>query len=184
MIKGVKVYLTAVERKSLSQLMSWRNSPSLRRYFREYRDISTDMQELWYNTRVLGNDKQVDFEIHDNDTGKLIGHCGLYYISWTNRTAELTVYIGDQTYRCGGYGKDALTLLMDYAFYTLNLNKVWCEVFSNNAAVHVYRKLGFIDEGKLRQHHYEDGEYLDCYMLGLLRSDWESHRNVQNTRPV
>ena len=156
--------------------MEWRNNPRLRKYFREYREISDAMQEAWYNGRVLNNDKQVDFEIHDQKTGKLIGHCGLCYISWVNRTAELAIYIGDDEYRGGGYGKDALRLLMDYAFKTINLNRVWCEVFSNNAAIEVYRKIGFVDEGKMRQHHFEDGEYIDSYILGLLKDDWTKEK--------
>lgn len=180
MIQGEKIYLTAVEKSSLEQLRTWRNKPELRKYFREYREISSDMQESWYKNRVLENDKQIDFEIRDISTNNLIGHCGLYYISWVNRTAELTIYIGDAKYRNGGYGKDALTLLMNYAFDTVNLNRVWCEVFSNNEAIHVYRKLGFIDEGKLREHHYEDGKYIDCYMLGLLKSDWVCKQSSAN----
>jgi len=176
MIKGEKVYLTAIERRTIEQLRLWRNNTELRKYFREYREISSTMQEAWYKDRVLGNDKQIDFEIHDINTNNLIGHCGLYYINWINRTAELTIYIGDMTYRKGGYGKDALKLLMDYAFYKVNLNRVWCEVFSNNEAIHVYRKIGFIDEGKLREHHYEDGQYIDCYLLGLLKSDWIANK--------
>lgn len=178
MIKGNKVYFTAINRGSLKQLMEWRNSPELRKYFREYREISDAMQEAWYNTRVLNNDKQIDFEIHDIESGKLIGHCALCYISWINRTAELAIYIGDHNFRNGGYGKDTLKLLMDYAFKTANLNRVWCEVFSNNEAINVYRKIGFKDEGKLRQHHYENGEYIDCYMLGLLKDEWVKEQNV------
>lgn len=172
MITGNKVCLTSLNRSSLPQLREWRNQPELRKYFREYREISDAMQENWYNTRVLNNPCQVDFEIHDKESNKLIGHCSLNYISWTNRTAELGIYIGDPTYRRGGYGSDALKLLMDYAFKTINLNRVWCEVFANNEAIDVYRKIGFVDEGKLRQHHYEDGQYLDCFMLGLLRDEW------------
>lgn len=178
MITGNKAYLTSLNKSSLSQLREWRNQPELRKYFREYREISDVMQENWYNTRVLNNNCQVDFEIHDKITNKLIGHCSLNYISWTNRTAELGIYIGDPDFRRGGYGFDALKLLMDYAFKTLNLNRVWCEVFANNGAINVYRKAGFVDEGLLRQHHYEDGEYLDCYMLGLLKDEWLKKENV------
>lgn len=172
MIKGKKAYLTGVNRGSIKQFMDWRNEPELRQYFREYREISDAMQENWYNNRVLNNDKQVDFEIHEIDNGKLIGHCGLYYINWVNRTGEFGIYIGDRNFRNGGYGKEALSLLIDYGFKTLNLNRIWCEVFSNNAAIGLYRKIGFVDEGMLRQHHYDDGKYLDSYMLGLLKEEW------------
>ena len=172
MIPGKKVYLSSLNRSSLAQLREWRNSPELRKYFREHREISDAMQENWYNNRVLNNSNQVDFEIHDLQSGSLIGHCSLNYIVWTNRTAELGIYIGDKEFRRGGYGTDALNLLMDYAFKTLNLNRVWCEVFSNNEAINVYRKIGFVDEGKMRQHHFEEGVYLDSYILGLLAEDW------------
>ena len=172
MLTGKKVFLTALNKSSLEQLRAWRNDPSLRKYFREYKEISDAMQENWYNNRVLNNNNQVDFEIHDLETKSLIGHCSLNYISWTNRTAEFGIYIGDEKFRGGGYGSDSLRVLMDYAFKTLNLNRVWCEVFSNNSSIDVYRKIGFVDEGKLRNHHYENGEYLDCYMLGLLADEW------------
>lgn len=174
MITGKKVFLTAVNRSSIAQLQEWRNRPDLRRYFREYREISDEMQRRWYEERVLTNKDQVDFEIHDQATGDLIGHCGLYYISWTNRTAEFTVYIGDMNYRRGGYGSDALRLLFSFGFDSLNLNRIWCEVYSNNEAIQVYRHLGFKDEGCLRKHHYDEGKYWDSYMLGLLKDEWHT----------
>ena len=62
--------------------------------------------------------------------------------------------------------------MINYEFKTINLNRAWCEVFSNNETIDVYRKIGFVDEGKLRQHRYEDGQYLDCFMLGLLKDEW------------
>lgn len=173
MIKGKKVYLTAVDRPSIEQLRTWRNNPELRKYFREYREISVEMQERWFSERV-NTQNQVDFEIHDIESGKLIGHCGLYYIDWVNRNAEFTVYIGDMMFRNGGYGSDALRLLFDYGFKTLNLHRIWAEVYSNNAAIGIYRRLGFRDEGIKRQHHFEAGEWLDSFMLGLLQDEWDT----------
>lgn len=179
MITGKKTYLVAVNRESIEQLRTWRNNPELRKYFREHREISKEMQERWFTERVLNNPCQVDFEIHDIDTGKLIGHCGLYYIDWINRNAEFTVYIGDMSYRNGGYGSDALRLLFEYGFSTLNLHRIWAEVYSNNGAIDIYRRLGFKDEGVKRQHHFETWQYLDCYMLGLLQNEWKELQGVQ-----
>ena len=88
MLRGKKTHLTSVERDSLEQMRSWRNQPEMRKYFREYREISKDMQKDWYVNRVLSDKEQVNFEIHENDTGVLIGHCGLYYIDWIHRHAE------------------------------------------------------------------------------------------------
>ena len=174
MITGEKTYLAVVERTDTEQLRTWRNMPELRQYFREYREISTEMQDKWFTERVCGNRDQVDFGIHDLSTGELIGHCGLYYIDWVSRNAELAVYLGSQYHRGRGYGVDALRLLFDYGFLTLGLHRVWCEVFDGNAAVDVYRHLGFRDEGVKRQHHFDGGRFIDSLMLGLLSSEWQS----------
>ena len=90
------------------------------------------------------------------------------------------ILIGD-VFRNGGYGSDALRLLIAYGFNTLNLHRIWCEVYSNNSAINVYRHLGFKDEGILRQHHYDEGQYWDSHMLGLLRSEWmKENTGAQN----
>ena len=41
MLDGLKVYLTAVEKEDLNQLKIWRNNPSFRKYFREYRELNS-----------------------------------------------------------------------------------------------------------------------------------------------
>ena len=152
MIKGNKVFLTAIEESSLEQLREWRNRPELRMYFREYKEISSAMQKRWFENRVLNNVDQVDFEIHEIESNQLIGHCSLNYINWRSQHAEFGIYIGSDKFRGGGYGKEALQLLIDYGFKTLNLNKIWCEVYSNNEAIGIYEHLCFVYEGTMRQH--------------------------------
>lgn len=171
MLKGKKVNLRAVEKDSIEQFRQWRNRPELRRYFREYRELSSTMQNAWYENRVLSDDKQVNFEIRFKDT--LIGHCGLYYIDWIHRHAEFGIYIGDDSFRSGGFGSDALRTLVKYGFNDLNLNKIWCEVYTNNDALDIYRHIGFTDEGVLRQHYYNEGKYWDSTMLSMLKSECE-----------
>ena len=112
MLKGKKVYLSPVEKSSLEQMRNWRNEPELRKYFREYREINTDMQLKWYETKVLSDPNQVNFEIHNSENNELIGHCGLYYINWIHRHAEFGIYVGDYNFRSGGYGSDALRVLI------------------------------------------------------------------------
>ena len=171
MIFGNLIYLSSLNKESIEQLRAWRNNTELRKYFREYREISKEMQEKWFEN-TIGNRFQVDFEIHDITEKNLIGHCGLYYIHWVNRTAEFTIYIGNVSFRKKGYGSDALKTLLNYGFNELNLNRIYCEVFSNNEAIKVYRKIGFKDEGVLKEHYYCDGKYWDSYILGMLKKEW------------
>lgn len=174
MITGKKVYFTAIESSSLEQLRAWRNTPDLRQYFREYREISSDMQKKWFYERVLENKNQVDFEIHDIQTNSLIGHCSLNYIDWINKNAEFGIYIGDTKFRSGGFGSDALRLLLEYGFNTLNLHRIWGEVYSNNSALDIYYHVGFKNEGLKRQHHFDAGQWLDSHMIAILRDEWNN----------
>lgn len=171
MILGKKSYLTSVQPGAIEKLRHWRNNPETRKYFRTSREISKPQQENWYK-RSQTNQSQFDFEIHDMESGKLVGHTGLYYVDWISRKAEFSIYIGDMDFRGKGIGSDALRTLIKYGFEEINLNKIWCEVYSNNAAVNIYRKIGFIDEGVLRQNAFKNGEYVDGLVLSLLKAEW------------
>lgn len=166
-----KIYLTSVEHENIEQLRQWRNDPELRKYFREHREISKEMQEKWFQEKVLGDPNQINFEIHEANSKKLIGHCGLYYIKWVNGTGEFGIYLGESR-RCG-YGTDALKALLNYGFYELGLTRIWCEVYENNRAIDTYKKIGFKHEGTLRKHIFKEGKHLDAHMLGLLREEWD-----------
>lgn len=171
MLEGKKTILTAVEEGSLEQFRHWRNNPELRKYFREYREISETMQQAWYQ-KILTDNGQVNFEIRHKKDNTLLGHCGLYYINWIHRHAEFGIYIGKQDYRSGGFGSDALRTLIKYGFYDLNLNKIWCEVYSNNDALAVYKHIGFKHEGTLRQSYYSEGKFWDADLLSMLREEY------------
>ncbi|OQX94766.1 hypothetical protein B6I21_08925 [candidate division KSB1 bacterium 4572_119] len=64
---------------------------------------------------------------------------------------------------------------INYAFQTLNLNRIQLHVNAKNtAAIRIYKKIGFQQEGILRQAMYKNEEYFDFLVMGILRSDWES----------
>ena len=175
MLKGKKIILESVEEEHLDQFRIWRNDPDLRKYFREHREISKYMQSKWFE-RISNDKNQFNFSIKEKETSNLIGHCGLYYIDWVNRTGEFGIYIGDEKYRSGGYGSDSLRCLIKYGFSELNLNKIWCEVFDNNKSISLYKRLGFAHEGTMREHYYNDGKYWDSHFLSLLKRDWETQK--------
>jgi RimJ/RimL family protein N-acetyltransferase len=72
-----------------------------------------------------------------------------------------------------GYGTDALRVLVDYAFTRRNLRRVHLIVVaSNERAIASYRKVGFVEEGRRREHCWVRGAYVDEVLMGLLRSEW------------
>ncbi|MEO8889122.1 MAG: GNAT family protein [Jatrophihabitantaceae bacterium] len=76
-----------------------------------------------------------------------------------------------------GYGTEALRQLVEFAFVRRNLRRVHLAVVASNAgAIASYRKVGFVEEGRRREHCWVRGHYEDEVLMGLLRSQWAPAR--------
>ena len=175
MIKGSKVQLIAVEREHLRQLLDWRNNPEFRKHFREYRELSMAQQERWYEEKVLNDPTTLMFGICRISDGELLGSCGLVYINWMAKYADLSLYIGwnDAYIDDQGYAEESCRLLLCYAFEELGLNKVWSEIYVfDEKKKKLYDNLGFKVDGVLRENCFHAGEFRDSYILSILAREW------------
>lgn len=81
--------------------------------------------------------------------------------------------IGEKEYWGQGYGKEALSILLNYAFQELNLHRVSLRVFSfNEKAIKLYKNLGFKEEGNSRQSLYRNGHWHDILHMGILKEEF------------
>ena len=109
--------------------------------------------------------------------GIAIGGIGLHHKERRDGSTQFGIGIYHPDYVGKGYGREAITLLLDWAFYDQNWRRVWLEALSvNERAVRVYRALGFVEEGRLRQHAFFRGEYVDVFQMGMLREEWSAAR--------
>lgn len=73
-----------------------------------------------------------------------------------------------------GIGTHALKLWITYVFSAYQCHRVGLVTWSFNARmIHVARKIGFIEEGKEREVHHWNGEWIDRYHFGVLKEEWE-----------
>jgi RimJ/RimL family protein N-acetyltransferase len=106
--------------------------------------------------------------------GQLIGDCGIRYINWISRSAELFITIGEKGFWGKGYGADAVRLLERLAFERLNLNRLWLTTLATNErAIRCYEKCGFRRDGLNPEASYVKGKYIDVVAMGILRRDYE-----------
>ncbi|WP_421903784.1 GNAT family N-acetyltransferase [Maridesulfovibrio sp.] len=168
MLTGEHTILRAIERNDLKQLMEWRNRPENRVYFREYRELSWDHQQNWYEKLVMNDPGTRMFAILDR-SGRLLGACGLCYIDWVNRNADFSIYIGaDDLYIDDVYAVDASKSLIKYGFEELNLVKVWAEIYAfDTKKTEMFTKLGFELEGRHKKTHFTNGEWTDSLFWGF-----------------
>ncbi len=175
MLRGEKVILRALEREDLPRMWSFYNDVEFELV------IGGDPWEPASLARLQAHfDEQSREGDHDGMSfaieadGKCIGSCLLFHVDQTARNCELGIGIGDKDYWGRGYGRDAVRVLLDYAFRLRNFHKVWLRVNGvNERAIRAYRACGFVEEARLRQQTWGEGQYVDEVHMGILRSEWE-----------
>ncbi|HWQ29490.1 MAG TPA: GNAT family protein, partial [Negativicutes bacterium] len=120
------------------------------------------------------------FAVETVDEGLYIGDCGINSIDWKNSIASVTISIGNLKYQSKGYGTEAMSLLVSFAFREANLNKLRLSVYAfNERAIKSYKKCGFQVEGVLRQELFRDGKYNDVIAMGLIRDEYMKKNDTE-----
>ncbi|MDR0948816.1 MAG: GNAT family N-acetyltransferase [Lachnospiraceae bacterium] len=107
------------------------------------------------------------------DGDRLIGHTSLHNADTLHRNAFFGIVIGTVEDRNKGYGREALSLLSEYGFKTLNLHSIALTVHSDNGmAISCYKKVGFKEVGRLKEWVFKNGRYVDKLYMSILDSDF------------
>jgi RimJ/RimL family protein N-acetyltransferase len=102
-----------------------------------------------------------------------IGWCSLTQWNPDYRSASMGYCLDDAAWG-HGYATEAGRALLQWAFDTLDLNRVQAETDTRNAAsARVLEKLGFVREGTLREDCVVNGEVSDSWVYGLIRRQWQ-----------
>ena len=109
--------------------------------------------------------------------GQKIGQINYNKIHPRDKKVELDIIIGPKECLDKGYGTDALKTLIMYLFDNFDINKIWIEARANNPrAIKAYQKIGFKQEGLLRQESYFQGEFVDCIRFSILKQDFNHNQ--------
>jgi RimJ/RimL family protein N-acetyltransferase len=175
MIYGERIRLRAPEREDLPRFVAWLNDPEVRENILLYLPMSLVAEERWFEEMLSRPDPEhpMVIEIREGEGWEPIGNCGMLNLDWRNRSAELGIFIGEKSLWNHGYGTEAMRLLLQHGFNTLNLNRMFLRVFETNLrGIRAYEKAGFVHEGRARQAQYQDGRYVDVLWMSVLRSEW------------
>jgi RimJ/RimL family protein N-acetyltransferase len=173
MIVGKQTRLRAIEREDIPIFVRWFNDPEVRKYLEMYLPMSVAEEEQWFEAHLKDDTSRI-FGI-ETEEGRLIGNIGLHNLDWKNRNALLGIVIAEREYWGRGYGTDAVTTLLDFAFNEMNLHRVSLFVYEfNERAVRCYEKCGFRHEGRAREALFRDGSYHDHLVMAILREEFIS----------
>lgn len=179
LLNGSKVRLGSINEEDIDIFASWYSDSDFLRFFDKVPAYPKSRQELvgWLK-EIQDSNKGYSFAIRSIDNDEMIGYIELSNIQWWNGVATLGIGIGDTKHRGSGFGKEAMKLLLDFAFEELNLHRIQLNVFCyNTGAISLYEKVGFTREGVYREFIHRDGQRWDMYLYGILEQEW---RNLQN----
>jgi len=173
--QGKLVRFRALEPEDAERAYRWINDREVTKFLMARYPFSLASERDWAAQATKTNDfTETRFAIETLD-GVHIGICGLHRGRPEDRWADLGIMIGEAEYRSQGYGTDAMLTLLRFAFYQMNLNKVTLGVFEiNSRAMAVYKRCGFVEEGRGREEYYQDGRYIDVVRMGVLRREFEA----------
>jgi RimJ/RimL family protein N-acetyltransferase len=170
-VLGEQVALTSLGAGDLPVMFRWINDRSEVLWNASYRPVTEAQHAEWFDAIQRRKDTVI-FGIRLLDTQRLIGSCQLHSINNIHRSAELQIRLGESKGRGHGYGTEAVQLLLDFAFKDLNLHRVYVHVLgTNERALRLYAKVGFLREGTLREAAHINGRYVDIVLLGILRDE-------------
>lgn len=174
-LEGERLYLSPIEEGDARLYVRWLNSPAVRENLMIARPLTIMAEREWIAKLDERGDVIFGIRLRQDDT--LIGNTGLHGVNNLDRHAEFGIVIGEAEHRGRGYGTEATGLLLAYAFDTLNLHRVWLRVFGYNVgAAEVYRRCGFVDEGVFRKAHWNNGDWHDEIIMGILAEEYCARR--------
>lgn len=181
MIIGERVRFRGVEKADIPRFVAWLNDPEILQGILIHYPISQADEENWFermlthpaDERVMAIDVKESTPDSQAESWKHVGSWAFNHIDWRVHAAEFGIIIGDKSYWNQGYGTDAVRLLVKHGFNTLNLNRIFLEVFETNPrAIRVYEKAGFKLEVRQRQDEYKNGKYIDVLMMSIIRDEF------------
>lgn len=171
---GKTTYLRPVELSDTELIQKWHNDPKIRTrarigelpvtYIKEENEIRIAKQ-----TR-----EEIYLMIVEKSNNRAIGFIRLNFIDTVSRNMWLRIVVGDAKARGKNYAEDALRGVLEWLFSEQNVHRVTLETYETNTrAIKFFEKLGFKQEGLMREAVYVEGEYYNIVAFGLLRQEFE-----------
>ncbi len=186
MLKGKRIILKAVRRADLAKILEWFNDAEVIQYLTLYLPMTEKGEEKWLediSTTRKNSDVVFLMEVVRGKRVTSIGTCGLHRINWKDRDAEFGIAIGEKKFWSNGYGTEATKLILGYAFNHLNLHRVSSGAYDfNERSIKMHLKIGFREEGRVRQSIFKNGQYRDKVLFGILRGEWEEKMKVEELK--
>jgi RimJ/RimL family protein N-acetyltransferase len=167
------VRLRPLDERDVDDILGWVNDPEIIGNLAAFAGKPlTREDELQYVRRMQSSREDRVFTITTPE-GRYLGQIGLHQIFRRSAVARLSVIVASRKDMGQGVGSAAIASLLDIAFGEEKLHKVWLMCFARNErARRTYARVGFVEEGVLREEYFHEGAWHDMVRMGMLAREW------------
>ncbi len=164
-----EVKLRSLEREDLKFVHKLNNNAKIMSYwFEEPYEAFVELQDLF--DKHIHKQSERRFILEKGT--EILGLVELVEIDYIHRRSEFQIII-DPKHQGHGYAFIATRLAMNYAFFILNLHKLYLIVDkTNERAIHIYKKAGFQIEGELQDEFFVGGKYRDAFRMCIFQEEY------------
>lgn len=162
-LKGKHISLRALEPEDLDFLYELENNNEIWEISGTVTPYSKDVlrQYLQNAHRDIYDVKQLRLAITSNKK-ETIGLIDLFDFDPKNRRAGIGIVVLSNLHRNKGAGGEAIGLLQEYAFSSLELRQLYANVGTENApSIHLFKKMGFVEVGVKKDWILSNGSFKD-----------------------
>jgi RimJ/RimL family protein N-acetyltransferase len=170
-LRGAHVTLRPLVEADAAASALWLNDPRIQRTLAVHgRTITAEDSRAFI--RGAAERRDLLFAITATAGGAHVGNAGLHAIDAVDSLAELGLMIGLPDCWGRGYGTETVVLLCRHALGALGLHRVQLSCYANNPrALAVYRRVGFVVEGRRRAVRRIEGAWVDELLFGMLAGE-------------
>jgi RimJ/RimL family protein N-acetyltransferase len=150
----------------------WHNDPEVGQWMSTGYPITLEQFSAGYGDRPRNSYEGLTFGIETLADKRLIGLTRLTETEAETGGAEFDIYIGEKDCWGKGYGTEASRLICRYGFDKMRLHRIDLWVAdANTAAIRVYEKVGFVEEGRARDTLRRNGKWHDMLLMSMLEGE-------------
>lgn len=154
--------------EDLSMLLSWRNHENVRRFMFTQHKISTEEHRNWFAKASIDAMRRL---LIVEDAFSPLGYVQFNHVA-PGGVADWGFYTRPDSPK--GSGRKLGQTALSYAFNELKLHKVCGQAIeANPSSIAFHKKLGFAQEGLLRDQLCIEGVYHHLICFGLLAYEWQ-----------
>lgn len=155
----------------LAMVLAWRNHPGVRAFMLTQHEIGWEEHSAWFTRASVDPSRRLLIVEEDDEP--------LGYVQFSNvapgGVADWGFYARPEALK--GSGRKLAAAALDYAFGELGLHKVCGQAIDgNHASIALHTRLGFVEEGVLRDQERVNGAYRSLICFGLLQHEWQPDR--------